>query len=427
MKRLAALEQRRKALVAEGHGLADVPPDTRTDEQKARLTAITAEGGELDQVLAEIATEKKLIEAERVMILREGARIEVDADLAGERPWGNFGVFLQAVRCAHIGGGLDPRLALQAAATGMGESSGPDGGYGIPVEFGPGIEKEMWDTGAILSRVNARPIAGNAITFNVINETSRADGSRRGGVLGYWTDEGVAPTATAIKLAQGEMKLRKVAALGYMTDELAADAPALAAELTEAFTEELLFQVEDAIINGLGAGKPLGVLNAPCLVSVTAETGQAAATIVTENLSKMWARLPARSQANAVWLINVDTQPQLDILSIAAGTAALEPRFVTYGPDGILRIKGRPVVPIEYCATIGTVGDIILADLSRYRVIRKASGVEMASSIHVRFTQGENTFRAIYRVDGQPLPRAAMVPYKGTATLSPFVALATRS
>src|SRR3989304_2386235 len=119
-----------------------------------------------------------------------------------------------------------------------------------------------------------------------------------------------------------------------MTGELAEEAPALQAELTEGFAEELMFKVEDAVIEGDGSNKPFGVLNAPCLVTVAKETGQAAASIVTTNLSKMWARMPARSKANSAWFINVDCEPQLDELTIPAGTAAVEPRFVTYGPDG---------------------------------------------------------------------------------------------
>ena len=60
-------------------------------------------------------------------------------------------------------------------------------------------------------------------------------------------------------------------------------------------------------------------------------------------------------------------------------TSAVEPRIITYSPEGALRIKGRPVVQVEYCATLGTVGDIALVDLKKYRLIRKG-GVEQASS-----------------------------------------------
>lgn len=425
--RLEALQKRKDDLVALGDEIIAIPADQRPEEQKARLVALTTKGGELDQIVAEIEAAAKLRAAEKVMILRDGARVDVGRDLAADKPWRNLGEFCIAVQRAGMGLGLDPRLAPQAAATGMGTATGEDGGFAVPIEYATGIEKEMFDVGDILSRVDARDLQGDAIAFNVIDESSRATGSRRGGVQGYWVDQGTAPTASQIKLARVEMKLRKIAALSYLTDEAMADAPFLAGELTTAFVDELVFLTEDAIVEGTGAGQPLGYQNAPCVISITKETGQAAATVVYENLIKMWARMPARSKRNAVWLINVDVEPQLDQLSLAAGTGALEPRFVAYGPEGTLRIKGRPVIPVEYCATLGTVGDIALVDLSRYRLIKKAAGVETASSIHVRFPQGENTLRVVYRVDGQPIPRSAVTPFKGSNTLSPFITLATRA
>jgi len=249
-----------------------------------------------------------------------------------------------------------------------------------------------------------------------------------GGVLAYWVDQGTAATASQPKFSRVEMKLRKVGTLAYMTDELVADAQALGGELEALFAEELTFAVEDAITEGTGAAMPLGYLSAPCLVSVDKSSGQTAATITTANLSAMWARMHPRDKSNAVWLINGDCGPQLDVLSIPAGTSALEPRFVNYSPAGILTIKGRPVIEVEYNATLGTVGDIVLINPKKYRLIRKG-GVEQASSMHVRFTQGEQTFRAFYRVDGQMIPRSAVTPFKGgsTKTTSPLIVLATRA
>jgi HK97 family phage major capsid protein len=62
---------------------------------------------------------------------------------------------------------------------------------------------------------------------------------------------------------------------------------------------------------------------------------------------------------------------------------------------------GRPVIPVEYCATLGTVGDIISADFLRYIGIEK-DAMQADSSIHVRFITNESTFRFIYRYDAQP-------------------------
>lgn len=429
-------------LKAEGRKLMAVAADKRTPEQNDRLTAIDTELEALTASAVTIASD--LARAERYADdeRRQAADVQLGDDLSAAKPWGPtvaqsaaahvrreaqhiaLGNFALAVRAACMGHGLDPRLS--AAATGGGTQSDSNLGFAVPDEVAPGIEREMFESGEILARVDARSITGNSITYNVLDETSRADSSRGGGILGYWVDEGTAPTASNTKLSRLELKLRKVGAFGVMTDEILSDAAALGGELEAGFAAELVFQVENKIYRGNGSSAPQGFLNANCLVSVSKETNQGAATINTTNLSKMWARMPARSKKNAAWFINVDCEPQLDELAQAIGTGGTAPRFVTYDDAGVLRIKGRPVIPVEYAETVGTVGDISLVDFSRYRLIRKG-GIEQASSMHVYFAQGEQAFRAFYRVDGQAVPRAALTPFKGTNTLSPFVVLATRS
>lgn len=428
----------------EGRKLLAIAADKRTEAQVARLAACEAELDEAVTAMATITADIARAEKFAADEIAAGGRPNVQPghDNAEDKPWGPtvaedapkhlkaeaqhraLGTFALAVKAAATGT-VDTRL--MATATGMGTQVDSSMGFAVPHEIAPGIEREMYATGDILSRCDVRTIGGNSISYNVLDETSRADGSRGSGVLGYWVDEGAAPTLSNMKLARIDMKLRKVGALGAMTDELLSDATALGGELQGAFVDELIFQTENKAYRGNGANSMLGFLNAPCLVSVSKEAGQSAATINTTNLSKMWARMPARSKGNAVWFINVDCEPQLDELAQAIGTAGIAPRFVTYSESGVLRIKGRPVIAVEYAESIGTVGDIALVDMSKYRIIRKG-GVEQASSMHVYFAQGEQAFRAFYRVDGQATPRAAVTPFKGSAnTLSPFVVLATRA
>jgi len=89
-------------------------------------------------------------------------------------------------------------------------------------------------------------------------------------------------------------------------------------------------------------------------------------------------------------------------------------------------LKGRPLIPCEYCATLGTVGDIVLVDLSYY-ITALQGGVQTASSIHLRFDYAETAFRTMTAIDGQPWLQSALTPFKGSNTLSPFISLATRA
>jgi len=165
-------------------------------------------------------------------------------------------------------------------------------------------------------------------------------------------------------------------------------------------------------------------------VTVSKEIGQPAATILAENVIKMWARMWSRSRPNAVWFINQNIEPQLYTMSLSVGVGGIPVYMPANGlsdsPYG--KLMGRPVIPIEQCQTLGTLGDIILADFSQY-VLADKGGIQTAQSIHVQFTTDESVFRFVYRVDGQPIWNSALTPYKGGASnsLSPFVVLETRS
>ena len=236
-------------------------------------------------------------------------------------------------------------------------------------------------------------------------------------------------TKTDSKPAFGRMQLtlKKLIGMCYATDELLEDAVALESVINEAFPSEFAWMVDDALINGTGAGQPLGIMNAPCLVTVAKEAGQPADTLMFENVVKMWARMWAKSRSNAVWFINQDVEPQLHAMSLAVGVGGVPVYMPAGGIAGTpySTLFGRPIVPIEQCQTLGTTGDILLADFSQYLMIEKG-GIKTDTSIHVKFIYDETAFRFVYRCDGQPMWPSVLTPAKGTNTLSPFVALADR-
>ncbi len=206
-----------------------------------------------------------------------------------------------------------------------------------------------------------------------------------------------------------------------------ADSTQLGSLLPEIFTEEMAYNLDNAILTGSGVGMPLGILNSGALITVAKENNQAAKTITYANVLNMWARLTPKSRANAVWYYNIDAEPQIYTMYQATGATGV-PVFTPAGvtADGVARLFGRPMIPIEQASTLGTVGDLVLADMSKYRLIEKG-GIDAQQSIHVRFLYGENTFRFVYRANGKPMPKTAITPAKGSNTLSPFVTLATRA
>lgn len=334
------------------------------------------------------------------------------------------------VRAGRPGAGIDPRLLNVRAATGLSETVPSDGGFLVQQDFVAELLQDTFQTGILASRCLQQPISAgaNSIKINGVDETSRAS-SRYGGIIGYWADEAEEKTKSKPKFRKIELNLKKLIGLCYATDELLEDAAALEAFIRQAFPGEFGFQLDDAIINGSGAAQPLGILNAGCLVSVAKEAGQAAATILAENVIKMYSRMFASSLPRAEWFINQNTLPQLMTMSVQVGTGGfpvwLPPgNTLANAPGGLL--LGRPVFPIEQCATLGTVGDILFCDMKGY-VLAQKGGIKSDVSIHVRFVYDESVFRFVLRVDGQPVRASALTPYKGSDTLSHFVALATRS
>lgn len=394
--------------------------------------------GQADQVQSRIDREEALREHE------EGSRRslrrptkpgtgEADGLPPGEpRQFRSLAEQLQAiVRASRPGGHVDPRLMAMRAATGLNESVPSDGGFLVQQDFAADLIRRVYEVGVLASRVRRIPLGANSngVKMPAIDETSRADGSRWGGVMSYWAAEAATKTGSRPKFRQISLELEKLYALVYATDELVQDAAALESYIRLAATEELAFRLDDAILNGTGVGQPLGILNSPGLVTVNKEAAQAATTFIAENVSAMWSRAWAPSRRNAVWLYNQDMEPQLDMLALPIGVGAV-PVYLPAGagfresPDAML--KGRPMLAIEQAQTLGTVGDIVLANLDEYLLIEKP--LQTAMSIHVAFTTDETVFRFVLRVDGEPLWNSPLTPKSGSSnTLSAFVALQTRS
>lgn len=419
-KRRGEVASRMKELVREG-----ISDETREEFDKLEAESKTVVG-DIRRLESLDAEERELAQPAPTNEKTPGIEI---GDGPEDRKFTSFGEQLSAVHRAAIGSYTDPRLGAEdRAVSGHSEGVPADGGFLVQSDFAGEIFKIAHDGAQFLPRCRNASVSGNGLTMNVIDESSRVAGSRWGGVQAYWKPEAGTATAKKVKYAQMEWKLRKLIAISYATDELLADTSALGSVISQAFAEEIAFMVDDAIFRGDGAAMPLGITAANCFVSQAIEAGQDADTLVYENLVNMWARLHARSQMNAVWLVPQDALPQLMLMTLDIGTAGvpvyLPPGGASGSPYGA--IFGRPVLVNEFSPTIGDANDVVLADFSQYQAITKG-GLNSAMSAHVKFAEDEMAFRFTYRVDGQPLWKSALTPFKGSNTQSPFIGLAERA
>jgi HK97 family phage major capsid protein len=346
--------------------------------------------------------------------------------------WKSFGDFCNGVRAVAQGFDPDPRLINNALSTYSTEAVGADGGFAVPPEWRSQIMSLAMGEDSLMARTDQQTASGNTITFPVDETTAH---QTSGGVQAYWDSEAATINQSKLALKELSIKLNRITSLVPVTDELLEDTNALGGYITKKAGEKIGFKINDAIVNGTGVGQPLGIMNAPCKVAVAAESSQTSTTIHGRNIVKMLARLPASSFGRSVWLINQDCLPQILTLGVeitkADGTVAgAGPMYMA--PNGLMAgspygtLMGRPIVVTEACATLGTTGDIILADMSQYLTIVKSSGLKSDTSIHLFFDQNATAFRFVLRMNGQPWLSAAIARKNGSNTLSHFVALAAR-
>lgn len=408
-----------------------------TDEEK-ELSTLEEEQQRLEKLIERLErnaqAKQRQDESGDVAVSIRVTREEHEDENGVYKPFRSLGEQLQAVRSAAMPGGTVHSGLIgiaKRAASGMSEGIGADGGFLVQTDYATELMRAAFETGVLASRVRRFPLSANSnrLVLNAVDEKSRVDGSRWGGVQVYWENEGDAATASKPKFKRMEFNLQKLIGLCYATDELLQDAAALGSVISQAFEEEFGFKIDSAIFAGDGAGKPQGLLDATSTVTVSKEGSQAADTINALNVMKMRARLWSRSRQNAVWLINQDCEPQLHKLNFTGdGSKSDIPVYVPargLADQPYDTLYGRPIIPIEQAKTLGDKGDIMFVDLSQYGMIDR-NGLEQATSIHVKFTTDETAFRFVARLDGKPLWLNALTPANGSNTLSPCVVLQAR-
>lgn len=398
------------------------------------------EATQFDSLKAQLEATNSAIDREQLLIdndrgavaIPDAANIQSSDNRAADPTHGfrNLGQFAQAVIGAgRRNGNVDERLSFNAAApsTFGSEAVGADGGFLVPPAYSTELYRLMLGEDSLIPLTSNVNIDGNSMVFPKTEQTPWGTN----GVRAYWQAEAAAGTPTKPVLGTQALRLHKLLALVPLTDELMADSSALQTELPGLIGDSIRWKANEAILFGNGNGQPLGacLASGPMVVQAK-DTGQAANTLSVSNLFNMVSRMPPGSYGKAVWLINPTVIPLLGTLVLgqipvfvpaptpAGGGISASPIFGY--------ILGRPCIISQHAAAISTQGDVQLHDLSYYRTITKAEGINTATSLHLYFDADATAMRATFRIDGSPKIAAAISPAKGSTTLSPFVQLQAR-
>lgn len=308
-------------------------------------------------------------------------------------------------------------------AAGASTGSGADGGYLVETDKAASIYETAIETGVFASRCALQPIGADSDSFSYLaaDDRDRSDGKVNGIQVYRKGEADTMESGGKAKLKERELRVEDMYGLVYVTNRMLRDANAMTQYIKRTLREQLAFKLDLEIFEGNGAGQCLGITNSDIMVTVAKEANQANGTIVAENVVKMLARFKGNIR-RAAWFVNQDCLSQLPLLKIG-DQPVYGNDWQSGNPFG--RLLSLPVVPVEFCQTLGALNDIILGDFGQYMLISKG-GIEEVQSIHVRFLTDESAFRFLVRNNGQPIHDKPITPLRGANTLSPFVNLAVR-
>ena len=199
------------------------------------------------------------------------------------------------------------------------------------------------------------PVPTREFFLPVVQETSRATGSRYGGATSTW---GLGETILSAKSDAKVASIRFVAnrLLFYTTvsRDIWQDSVSLEYWLNYVALAEFRFAIEWAIVNGT-LGGPQGLITGASTVTVP-KGATSSSSIASANIDAMWSALSAGSKLNSVWLANDDSIQKIDQLALSGQWPEIP--YVPAGRYGnsYATIKGRPILPCEACPIIGALG-----------------------------------------------------------------------
>lgn len=441
MSGFKALQQERADLIKEAKGILAKAEAEARDLTEAEAGRDDAIHGRLQVIDAGLARYERMHAAERsatavvdgnvqaaangrgTMTHIEGVRDRVEDD--PKRGFRSLGEFALAVRAASAPNGMavvDDRLHYTASATGAHLEIGGDAqGVSVPPQFRQEVFHAVMDYSSLLADMDPEPTESNAVEYD--RDESTPWGTT--GIQARWRSEGSQMTASTLAKDPGMLRLHELYAFVKAGGELLRDAPRLTNRLMKKAPQAIAWKVDDALVNGTGAGMPQGWFTSSALVSVAKESGQTADTVNAANISKMYARLI--NPQFGTWYINQDVLPQLFTMTLGQQPIWFPPMATIQNAPAGGFLLGRPVKILEACQTVGDKGDIQFVNPQGYYTITKDELPEFASSIHLFFDYNLEAFRWIFRLGGQPFMQAPITPAKGSSTRSHFVVLDARA
>lgn len=306
----------------------------------------------------------------------------------------------------------------------MTETTPSGGGYLLPTETAAAIHSVALENEIVQPLALVQPMSSNELNLPATTIGSHSS-NLYGGFSAAYVDESGTIAEHSPSFRQLLLKTKKLVGMLEFSNELIQDVPGAEDQIIQICGKGLAWFRDMYFLKGTGAGQPLGVLNSPCLITVTAESGQDSSSLMYENFCHLMGSMFSGSFGNSVWVIHQSCIPELLKLSISIGTGGVFVPVMS-NVNGQFTILTRPVIFTEKTFPLGTKGDVLLADFSQL-VIGLRGEMRIDLSPHIAFSSDMLYARLVERHDSQPLWDKALTLEDGVTKVSPFCVLASRT
>jgi HK97 family phage major capsid protein len=387
--------------------------------------------------MTEIVMNQAELAAEIAARLREEVAAAVKAQNVGvatsapvvEAEAGSFGDFLKCVALNDV-----QRLrAVYKSSKALDETSGAGGGFLVPTQFEQRIRAVgapmLFDQlvaagrGPLMLRTNAAELALPTLEQDQVPNVETS--ALVGGVRFIWREQSANITESEPRFEQRIFRPHSADAYVAAATELITDAPQVLEDtLVTLFGRAYAVLKARVMLRGTGVGQPRGIVGHPASISVLRATGGTQVENDTNTILAMIQRLLPGS-ATAVWIAHPFWRSRL------MATRLSETLLYTVNGQSLIygdTLAGIPIAYSEHLPTVTSAGSLILADLSYYAFVERAS-FSVAYSEHVRFLKRQAVWLFGVRIDGAPLVTAPLTLADGANnnTVSTFVEIAAGS
>jgi HK97 family phage major capsid protein len=301
-------------------------------------------------------------------------------------------------------------FGINKAATYNGEAVNADGGFTVPVEFAAIVVEFAIATSPILSQVWRVPMSSNEIRFPKLSQGE--NGNYFGGV--YMTcdglpavSEGTIGTGTKTKWEQNIFRAKKIAGHTAITEELQQDSIINILNYTAAlYIRAFQYKLEAMIISGNGTNEFLGIITDP-IVRANAVKRKAAGKVSGDDFISLEGAVDeAFGDDKLSWLTRRATVAKVRVERVnpdGTGAYLVRESWAERNDTPILTksILGHPYHVTRNVPVLGTIGDVVIGDMSMYMLAtRMDMRIDISDAPY--WLENETALRMIARMDGMP-------------------------